>query len=224
MVPRAVLFPRATPHGFLPLAPEELEARFLAPARREGFFVERRWAETHPEVQQPIPYVVVRRRGEAEPELLALTRLPTQGEARLHGRRSIGVGGHINPCDQPAGPDGGDLFQRACVRELQEELVLPDPLATDRLRPLGLLKDDTTEVGAVHVGLVYEFDAAELPLAIRETSAMTGGFEALSRLVEAARGEPDPFETWSSLLLRSGALAQKAPRPGARSAPTSLSR
>lgn len=196
VVPRRVLFPDCAPHGLLAMGAVELEERFLAPAREHGFFVERRWAETHPDYQQPIPYVAVVQ-GD---QVLTLTRLAAQGEARLHGKRSIGVGGHINPCDQ----DGADLFAAACLRELHEELVLPNELPP--VRPLGLLNDDTTAVGAVHVGLVYALDATGLDVRIRETSAMAGDFESLSTLEsEAAAPEPG-FETWSTLLLRSGTL------------------
>jgi len=207
VVPRSALFPTFTPHGLLALEPAVLEERFLRPAREHGFFAERRWAETHPEYKQPIPYVAVQRGG----ELLCLTRLGAQGEKRLHGKRSIGVGGHVNPCDAPdaaaagGGAEAGDeLFARACHRELHEELILPPgPLA---LRPVGLLNDETTPVGAVHVGLVYALDASGCEVAIRETSAMSGGFEPLSALRRLAEASDSPFETWSALLLRSGAL------------------
>ncbi len=201
VVPRASLFPSATPHGLLALAPTALEQEFLQPCREHGFFAERRWAETRPDFKQPIPYVAVMR----DAELLCLTRLGSQGEKRLHGKRSIGVGGHINPCDAPQDRGGPDLFARACHRELHEELVLP-PEAELRLRPIGLLNDDTTPVGAVHVGLVYALDARDFPVAIRETSAMTGSFEPLSSLRRLAESPDSPFETWSSLLLRSSAL------------------
>lgn len=186
-------------HGLLSLCPAEMEARFLAPARECGFFIERRYAETHPEFKQLIPYVAVCR-GD---EVLCLTRLATQGERRLHGLRSIGVGGHVNPCD--ALPAAGCLFERACRRELQEELLLPEvPLS---LTPIGILNDDRTEVGSVHLGAVYRLDAAGLPVAIRETSDMAGAFEPLARLEAAAAGPDQPFETWSALLLSSGVLS-----------------
>lgn len=203
VVPRTVLFPEATPHGLLALEAQELEDRYLGPAREEGFFVERRYAEEHPEFKQPIPYVAVCR----EDQVLCLTRLSTQGEKRLHGKRSIGVGGHINPCDQ----DEGDLFASACERELHEELVLPET-ALD-LTPVGLLNDDTTAVGAVHVGLVYRLDASAIEVAIRETSAMAGEFESLAGLQELACSSTPPFETWSTLLLRSGALGTSNESP-----------
>lgn len=196
VVPRQILFPEATPHGLIALEPQELEDRYLAPARDHGFFMERRYAESHPEFKQPIPYVAVCR----EDSVLCLTRLSTQGEQRLHGKRSIGVGGHINPCDL----DHGELFASACSRELHEELVLPEIELP--LTPVGLLNDDTTAVGAVHVGLVYRLDATALEVSIRETSAMAGDFESLASLHALATTPESPFETWSNLLLRSGAL------------------
>ena len=62
----------------------------------------------------------------------------------------------------------------------------------------GLLNDDTNEVGAVHLGVVY---GAKLrtgaPIAIREIEKMEGGFEELSAL----RARHEQLETWSSLLL-----------------------
>ncbi len=208
VVPRSALFPTFTPQGLMGLEPSVLEERFLRVAREEGFFAERRWAETHPEFKQPIPYVAVLRGA----EVLCLTRLGTQGEKRLHGKRSIGVGGHVNPCDaRSPGARDGDLFACACQRELHEELVLPDaPLP---LRPIGILNDDTTPVGAVHVGLVFALDARDCEVKIRETSAMTGGFEPLAALRVLADSPDSPFETWSALLLRSGALERAVHHP-----------
>lgn len=209
VVPRSVLFPEATPHGLLSLQATELEDRYLGPAREHGFFIERRYAEEHPEFKQPIPYVAVCR----EDQVLSLTRLSTQGEKRLHGKRSIGVGGHINPCDMDPAENQGhtDLFANACSRELHEELVLPETELD--LTPVGLLNDDTTAVGAVHVGLVYRLEASNLEVAIRETSAMAGDFESLSSLEQLAASAEPPFETWSTLLLRSGALSAVAENP-----------
>ncbi len=207
VVPReAVLGPDGL-HGFLPLSADAMESQFLAPARDQGFFVERRWAESQPTFKQPIPYVAVCQAG----KVLCLTRLATQGEKRLHGRRSIGVGGHINPCDMPTegSPGGTDLFARACQRELEEELSFSSPPTA--LTPLGILNDDTTEVGSVHLGLVYRLDIPadnETTVQVRETDAMLGSFECLADLERLADAEDDPFETWSSLLLSSGALRE----------------
>ncbi|MBC8371517.1 MAG: hypothetical protein H8E25_16055, partial [Planctomycetes bacterium] len=189
--------PEATPNGFLALEADQLESQFLGPARHEGFFIERRYAETHPEFKQPIPYVAICQ----DDKVLCLTRLSTQGEKRLHGKKSIGVGGHINPCDQSA----GDIFANACQRELHEELILPQN-ATLPLTPVGIINDDTSAVGAVHLGLVYSLDASQLNVSIRETDAMAGEFQSLPDLRSLASSSESPFETWSSFLLSSGVL------------------
>ena len=197
VVPRSALFPEATPNGFLALEADQLESRFLGPARNEGFFIERRYAETHPEFKQPIPYVAICQ----EDKVLCLTRLSTQGEKRLHGKKSIGVGGHINPCDQ----SDGDIFANACHRELHEELILPSD-AVLLLTPVGIINDDTSAVGAVHLGLVYRLDASQLNVSIRETDAMAGEFQTLTDLRSLASSPESSFETWSSFLLTSGVL------------------
>ena len=62
--------------------------------------------------------------------------------------------------------------------------------------PVGLLNDDTTAVGAVHVGIVYVADAAGRPVAIRETDKLAGAF-ATTAEVAAVR---DSMETWSRLV------------------------
>lgn len=233
VVPRGELFTDAAWNGFRPFKPGETEREILVKARAEGFFMERRYAEVHPEFKQPIPYVlVVRKTGKAYPnqasdlassdlEVLHLKRLRTQTEARLHGLESIGVGGHINPCDAPDKSSatglsvdrthdftGGDLFENACLRELHEELVLPKNIKLS-IEPLGLLNDDTTEVGAVHLGLVYLLNATGMDVRIREVTAMTGQFAPLPSLQQAAQESPSPFESWSTLLLRSNAFARR---------------
>ena len=107
------------------------------------------------------------------------------GDARLHDLWSIGVGGHLNPGD-------GDV-RGGLLREWHEEIAadfVPD------FEPFGLLNDDTTPVGAVHVGFVFNADAAGRPATIRETEKLTGSFVATAD-VELVR---DDLETWSRLV------------------------
>jgi predicted NUDIX family phosphoesterase len=208
VVPRSALFSKAAVHGLAPLQREEFENRFSTISREHGFFVERRRAEVTPEWKQPIPYVAVC----CEDKVFTMTRL-TGGEARLHGKRSIGVGGHINPCDgEGQGVDG--LLAAACRRELDEELVFPAD--AQQLEPLGLLNDDTTEVGAVHIGVVYRLvltPAQAQGIRIRETESLAGEFLPYTELLRLAEQDEAPFESWSTLLLRSGVLAQEQSAP-----------
>ncbi len=198
VVERARLFDLSFPHGFVPAAADRrIAADRIERIRRHGFFVERRAAEQNSSWKQVIPYVVVRR-GDS---ILLLERKALQGEARLHGKLSIGVGGHINPVDESSGrPDAadGDILLQGLQRELLEELDVRGRLA---LRAAGFLNDDATDVGAVHFGLVAVADAREAEVAIRETELMEGRFVPRAELLELHRGERARFETWSSLLI-----------------------
>jgi predicted NUDIX family phosphoesterase len=113
-----------------------------------------------------------------------MQRTAAGADPRLHGRFSIGVGGHLNPGD-------GDLLG-GLRREWHEELVAE---FVPEFRLVALLNDDTTEVGSVHLGAIYLAEAAGRPVAIRETDKLSGAF-ALPAEVEAVA---DRLETWSRL-------------------------
>ena len=152
----------------------------LAIVGREGFFMRRDKAEEDPTHKQVIPYLVLR---DGERWFL-MRRTKAGGDARLHDLWSIGVGGHLNPGD---GDVAGGLR-----REWAEELVADfEP----EFEPVGLLNDDTTPVGAVHVGVVFMGDASGRPVTIRETDKLTGTF-ATTADTAAVR---DAMETWSRL-------------------------
>ncbi len=202
VVERARLFDLSFPHGFVAAAGSvELRngaADRIARIRAHGFFVERRAAEQNSAWKQVIPYVVVRRAD----TLLLLERKKKQGEVRLHGKLSIGVGGHINPIDLDGSGAGSepprDVVLEGLKRELEEELDVKGPLD---VRAAGFLNDDATDVGAVHYGLVAVADARNATVAIRETELMEGRFVTRSELQELHRTQRERFETWSSLLI-----------------------
>ncbi len=152
--------------------------------RRDGAFLPRPAMEADPAWKQVIPYPVLRD-GDA---WYLMRRTRAGSDARLHDRYSIGVGGHVNPSD---GGLDGDLGP-ALRREWHEELVVD---FVPEFRFVGLLNDDTTPVGEVHLGLVFEGDAAGRSVAIRETNKLTGAFVASADV--GAVG--DRLETWSRI-------------------------
>jgi predicted NUDIX family phosphoesterase len=177
VVPRASIVPGA---GWLGLRREGVDAA-LAAVAREGRFMLRSEAEEDPAHKQVIPYLILR---DADRWFL-MRRTRAGGDVRLHDRWSIGVGGHLNPGDRDV---AGGLR-----REWAEELVAgfePD------FTPVGLLNDDTTAVGSVHIGVVFIADAAGRPVSIRETDKLSGSFARTSEVV-AVR---DVMETWSRLV------------------------
>ncbi len=190
MLRRRDLFERRAPHGLELLTPDAT-AELVARVRERGFFVEREHAERDPELKQIIPYCVLRRGG----DVFLMRRLAAGGDARLHGKRSIGVGGHVEPPDRAAG--GGDVVVAALRRELSEELTLAAPCD---VRAVGVLNDDSTEVGAVHAGLVFVGRTAGA-VSVRETAVLEGEFVPATAVERLAHEERSTFETWSALLI-----------------------
>ena len=176
VVPREALVPG---EGWLGVRLGDL-GEALAVVLREGRFLRRGDAEEDPTHKQVTPYLVLR---DGERWFL-MRRTRAGGDARLHDLWSIGVGGHLNPGD---GDVAGGLR-----REWAEELVADFEPA---YAPVGLLNDDTTPVGSVHVGFVFVADAGGRPVAIRETDKLEGRF-ATTDEVAAVR---DRLETWSRL-------------------------
>ncbi len=153
----------------------------LAIIAAEGECRPRDEAEEDPTWKQVIPYLLLRDRG----RLFLMRRTSAGGDARLHERWSIGVGGHV-------GPDDGGI-EAGLQREFHEELVAD---WQPRPRLLGLLNDDRTPVGRVHLGIVFEAEAAGRAVAVRETHKLSGAF---ADRAEVQRGY-ERLETWSQLL------------------------
>ena len=149
-------------------------------------FLPRSYAEEHPEYKQIIPYVTVCRGA----KVFATTRLNRGGEVRLHGMMSLGVGGHINPDADGAGPDA---LQRGLLREIHEEIDIPD---FGDLVLRGLINDDGNEVGSVHLGFFYTLTTSG-EVHVRETEKLSGAWIARTELWEAH----DRMETWSQIIV-----------------------
>ena len=177
VVPRAAVPDEAAWYGVRTDGLDE----FVRALERDGRYEPRDAMERDPSFKQVIPYLVLR----DGPRYFLMQRTSAGGDARLHGRYSIGVGGHLNP------GDGGLLG--GLEREWREELVA-DFVPAFRL--IALLNDDTTEVGAVHLGAIYVAEAAGRPVAIRETDKLTGDFADPS----AVAAVTDQMETWSKLV------------------------
>jgi predicted NUDIX family phosphoesterase len=154
---------------------------FLEVIGTTGRYQPRPVMESDPSFKQVIPYLVLR---DGERYFL-MRRTRAGGDARLHDLYSIGVGGHLNP------GDGG--LEQGLRREWLEEL---DADFVPEFRMVGLLNDDTTDVGRVHVGAVFAADAEGRPIAVRETHKLAGAFADRSA-VAAVLGD---METWSRLV------------------------
>jgi predicted NUDIX family phosphoesterase len=163
-----------------------------AAVQREGGYAERSIAEEDPTRKQLIPYVVVRD-GES---VFLMQRTEAGGDTRLHGKASIGVGGHLNPVDH-----GEDPLLAGLMREWHEELVTDwEP----EFELVGLLNDDSNPVGAVHLGVVFTVEAAGRAVGVREDDKLTGSFASAEGVADAW----ERLETWSQLVARALGLVR----------------
>jgi len=151
---------------------------------RHGTYLERPMAEEDSDHKQLIPYVVVRDGA----SVFLMHRTDAGGDARLHGKASIGVGGHLNPVDE-----GEDALMAGVRREWHEELETDwEP----EFRLIGLLNDDTNPVGAVHLGVAFSVEANGRGVAVREHEKLVGSFVDADEVSACW----DRLETWSRLV------------------------
>lgn len=143
--------------------------------------------ESDPSYKQLIPYCIFR----YGDQIFYYTRGKAQGEDRLHSKKSIGIGGHINNVD--ASRDGSPYLE-AMRREIEEEVIIE---TTYQHRLVGLINDDLTEVGKVHLGIVHIFDLDAPKVLPREKSIIETGFASPAQLHQ----DRDRFETWSQICL-----------------------
>lgn len=158
--------------------------------KENNFFAPRSTAETDPSLKQIIPYAVFT----CEGRILRYVRGGKSGEQRLAAKSSIGIGGHINDTDEGVFAFNAGAYRVAVEREIAEELRLGGGFSD---RVVGLINDDSTEVGAVHLGVVH--------LVELESKEVQPGEAAITQLefVEpgALLATRENLETWSQIVL-----------------------
>lgn len=152
--------------------------------------------EENPNFKQLIPYCLFRY---ATPEGQVLVfdylRGGGVGEARLRAKRSVGVGGHISLEDAEAVNHTGDVYREGLARELAEEVSIVTPYTE---HAAGLINDDETEVGRVHLGVVHIFDVQEPGVHPNEDDLTEAGFRPVDQIL----AELDRYESWSQIAMR----------------------
>ncbi|MEN0109973.1 MAG: phosphoesterase [Planctomycetota bacterium] len=174
--------------------------RYLGPLlRSERLAYRPRGAmEEDPSFKQLIPYVLMRHTDAAgEVSVFAYTRGGGAGEARLRAKKSVGVGGHISTVDatiDAAHADEG-LYRRGLERELAEEVTIG---AAYRESLVGMINDDETAVGRVHLGVVHVFDLEEPKVSSAEADLAEGRFLPAGEVL----ADLDRYESWSQIAAR----------------------
>ncbi|MBU4270160.1 hypothetical protein KJ644_03275 [Candidatus Dependentiae bacterium] len=146
-------------------------------------FIWRSLAETDKNYKQIIPYLIFN----FQDKYFLMQRQSKASEVRLQNMYSLGIGGHIRQEDI----NGFDIFSWA-RREFYEEV---DFKGNFEIEPIGLLNDDSNDVGQVHAGFVFLLhgDSAN----IRVHSELKSG-KLLT--LDECKQLYDSMENWSKLV------------------------
>ena len=148
---------------------------------------------------QPIPYTVIKQ-GD---KYFTYTRLEGGGESRLHGKSSIGVGGHQNSVEYAWNFE--HLLAVNNSRELEEEVFIYQEngeeidyhydLAKDSVIT-GLMYNQKTEVDSVHIGVLNVVNVPEgWTVEPKETDTLEGKFLTKEEIQEL------DLENWTASAL-----------------------
>lgn len=142
-------------------------------------------------IPQVLPYVIVKNND------LILSYSRVGAETRLHGKRSIGIGGHIDIEDFNLAEENPFMacITKACCREIEEELNIKlDPNFEPMLNTA--IIDLRDEVGTVHLGVVGVVNISEIGKSeeLHDPKWLT---------IDELKADIDNYEGWSRLLIDS---------------------
>lgn len=167
------------------------ESLFFKTCSKLNFeFKEREIVENNSDFKQIIPYIIIQTK-----DLKFIGAYKRKGsEERLHDLWSIGIGGHINPIDARKNPDVlKEIIIAGMQRELDEELIKMG--AEDNPVFAGIINEEETDVGSVHIGAVFRILA-------NNKNDYIGGDELVDfQWLEAEKAFTLNLELWSKLAL-----------------------
>lgn len=181
VVPRKYIFAQQSSwHGIN----QEIFEACVQTTNEHKCFIPREIAETDPAYKQIIPYMVF----QFEDKYFVMQRKKTAGEQRLASLFSLGIGGHIRKEDMT-----DDSIYTWAKREFEEEVNYSGNLEIENL---GVLNDDSTEVGKVHLGLLLLLKGDNGDISIKDEHK-SGKLMTL----EECKAMVGSFETWSKFAL-----------------------
>ncbi|MBI3341847.1 dCTP deaminase [Candidatus Curtissbacteria bacterium] len=179
VVAREDIFSGGAWHG---VKSENIE-KYVRIINKKHKFMARGDVEDDTSWQQIIPYMFYEFGG----KYFLMQRNAGHTDKRLASNFSLGIGGHINRRDIKS----GNIASWA-KREFEEEADYKGRMKTTFV---GLLNDDTNDVGRVHLGLVIKIEGASDQINVRDEhqSGTMVSFEQLGRSYKQ-------METWSQII------------------------
>lgn len=149
---------------------------------KNKLFLWRSQMEVNLNFKQVIPYLVFN----FDDKIFLMRRKATSNETRLKNKYSLGIGGHIRQEDI-----SNNIFDWA-KREFNEEVFYSGNL---KVEPIGLLNDDSNDVGKVHIGFVFllkgDVDKIKIKSELQEGNLL---------LLNECEQFYDGMENWSKLV------------------------
>ncbi len=158
---------------------------------QNGFFQSRYDCETDPLLLQPIPYELIFGKDEKVFTYVRAQNVRDYGDARLFGKHSIGVGGHIGRKD-----DVRDFSESCREREEQEEVCIEGKCTKPKL--VGTLVCYDKPVDRVHFGLIYVV-STDGDVRPREAALHSGQLRPIAEVLLDPEAD-QRYETWSRVL------------------------
>lgn len=146
-------------------------------------FLWRSQMETNRNYKQIIPYLIFN----FQDKYFLMQRKSNANEVRLQNKYSLGIGGHIREEDI----NNVDIAGWA-KREFDEEVEYSGKL---EIQPIGILNDDSNDVGQVHTGFVFLLKGDNDQIQIR-SELKSGILLTLKELSEYYEN----MENWSKLV------------------------
>jgi predicted NUDIX family phosphoesterase len=147
-------------------------------------FLPRSIMETEPVYKQIIPYLVFTH----DDKYFLMQRKSDASEARLRNKLTLGIGGHIRQEDMQS----NSLFAWA-LREFHEEVEYAGNIS---VKPLGILNDDSNDVGKVHIGFVLLLQGDSADITIK--SELKSG---IMMTLQECSAQRETMESWSQFVV-----------------------
>lgn len=148
-------------------------------------FLPRSLMELDETYKQIIPYIIFT----YQDSYFLMQRQSHSSEQRLKNKFSLGIGGHLRYEDMKE----SDIVSWA-MREFHEEV---DYSGTFSTQFLGILNDDSSDVGRVHMGLVLLFKGDSPAIKVK-SELKSGQLLSLHKCTEYY----DTLESWSQMAVR----------------------
>lgn len=141
--------------------------------------------ETNPAYKQIIPYLIFTH----DNNYFLMQRRSDSSESRLRNKLTLGIGGHIRQEDLQ---EENSLFAWA-TREFHEEVEYAGNLT---VKPLGIMNDDSDDVGKVHIGFAFLLTGDSPAISIK-SELKSGILVPLSECV----AQYECMESWSQFVV-----------------------